>query len=206
MQKRRLLFANISYCYDGNVGGSFRYVKENNTACELFNFQSINIKGKDMCWGFFEPGFTQGGYDNGGKQRKVSLNRIDKSGDSVLCIDNVTVIWCAYIDSLKHSSVIGWYRDAKVYRDMIALPYERFPERCTPEFEYVHNVESAKENCVLLPIEEIKSCRWLSPRQKTDGYGFGQSNMWYAEEALAKDFVDSILLKVDTYAGKNRVV
>lgn len=206
MQKRRVLFVNISYCYDGNVGGHFRYVKENNTAGELFNFEPIRVNEKNMCWGFFEPGFTKGGHDKGGKQRRVFIERIDKACDSSLYIDNVTVIWCAQIDTINHSSVIGWYNNARVYRDVITLPYEKFPSRSLPEFGSVHNVESLAESCVLLPVEEIMSCRWLSPRQKTDGYGFGQSNMWYAEEPDAKDFVDGVLRKIDAYTGKNRVV
>jgi len=98
------------------------------------------------------------------------------------------------------------YNNARVYRDVITLPYEKFPSRSLPEFGSVHNVESLAESCVLLPVEEIMSCRWLSPRQKTDGYGFGQSNMWYAEEPDAKDFVDGVLRKIDAYTGKNRVV
>lgn len=205
MHKQRVLFVNISYCYDGEIGGHFRYVKENNDCGELFNFQSLKFRDKRMCWGFFEPGFTKGGYDNGGKQRRVAIERIDKSNESNICIDDVTVIWCAYIDELNHSSVIGWYKNAKIYRDVITLSADRFPGRGLPEFGYVHNVEAMAENCVLLPHSEIMSCQWLSPRKKTDGIGFGQSNMWYAEEASAEAYVKEILKKIDCYSGDNRV-
>lgn len=205
LDKRRFIFVNVSYCYDGIVCGNFRYIKENNNAGERFNFEPIEVKDKNVCWGFFEPGFTKGGYDNGGKQRKVAIDRIDKACRNNLYIDDVTVIWCAQINELSHSSIIGWYKNAKVYREIITLPEDRFPGRGLPGLGYLHNVEAPAKNCVLLPRQEIMSEKWLSPRKKTDEIGFGQSNMWYAEETAAKKYVKEVLHKIDTYAGENRV-
>ncbi|MFB0920471.1 MAG: hypothetical protein QMB62_06270 [Oscillospiraceae bacterium] len=206
MSKRRFLFVNISYCYDGDIGGHFRYVRENNDAGEKYNFQPMYVNGKNECWGFFEPGFTKGGYDNGGKQRKVDLTRIDKTYNSNIYVDNVTVIWCAYVEELNHSTIIGWYKNAKVYRDVIELSPSRFQGRGLPEFGYVHNVEALTQDCVFLPRNEIMSALWLSPRKKTDGIGFGQSNMWYAEESAAQKYVKIVLDKIDSYSGDNRVI
>lgn len=205
MNKHFVLFANISYCFDGDMGGEFRYVKETGDAGEKYNFSPFAVNGENVCWGFFEPGFTKGGYDGGGRHRKLNLERIDMSFKNALFADAVTVIWCAQIEKTRAFRVIGWYKNSKVYRNMLKFSPEDYHGRGLKEFGYEHNVEALAESCVLLPIDEIASEKWVAPRKKAGGFGFGQSNMWYATEPPAQGYVSEILEKINNYSGKNEI-
>lgn len=204
MNKQCFLFANISYCFNGDMGGHFRYIKEMRDAGEKYNFEPLEVRGEKVCWGFFEPGFTKGGYDGGGRQRHPNLGRIDASFKNSSVADGITVIWCAQIDEIGGSSIIGWYKDAKVYRD-IKTP-ENCYDRCVNKLGYGYNVEALAKDCMLLPKDEILSGKWSSPRKKANGFGFGQSNMWYAEEPSAQKYVIAVLGKISNYSGKNEIL
>lgn len=201
---QRVLFANVSYSLNGQQQGQFRYVLETGNAGEKNNFDSLVFKGKEVCLGFFEPGFTKGGYEHG-QQRQVHIEKIDSSFRKLKSASGVTVIWCALIPSLGRSSVIGWYTNAEVFRLPNKIPYGEIPGRGDAFFGYLYNVISAKHDCVALPYSEIIKPEWNAPRQKSSGFGFGQSNMWYAKEIEAQEYVDSIINQIGNYNGVNLV-
>lgn len=200
----KVLFANISYRLNGKQQGSFRYVLETGDAMEKSNFDPVLHNGKEICLGFFEAGFTKGGYENG-NARQVHIEKIDIAARNSVSTSGVTVIWCALIPDIGHTSVIGWYKDAEVFRIPITIPYGEIPGRGDSFFGYQYNVISDKQNCVLLPYTEIVKSEWRAPRQRTTGFGFGQSNMWYAQEPRAKKYVDTILNKIMEYKGINMI-
>ena len=202
--KHRVLFANVSYSLNGQQQGQFRYVIETGNAGEKNNFDSLVYNGKVVCLGFFEPGFTKGGYEHG-QQRQVHIERIDSSFRNLKSASGVTVIWCALIPSIGSSSVIGWYKNAEVFRFPNKIPYGEIPGRGDANFGYLYNVISSKPNCVALPYSEIIKPEWSAPRQKSSGFGFGQSNMWYAKEIEAENYVESITNKISNYSGENLV-
>ena len=77
----RIVFFNISFMnyYKGKENdtlfGNFRYVKENGDGGEKHNFAPLTVDGKEVCYGFVEPGFTKGGYEKVDKD-KFTLKRL----------------------------------------------------------------------------------------------------------------------------------
>lgn len=206
----RIVFFNISYMkfYKGKENdtmiGNFRYVKEKGDGGEKHNFAPISVNGKDVCYGFVEPGFTKGGFESG-RQRQMNIQKIDDAGNAGEKLDNVLVVWCASSPETKHSVIVGWYKNATVYRKINTLPYEEDTDRGLVEFGYWHNVVAEKDDCFLLPIEERNKDKWKAYRKRgnPDGFGFGQSNMWYASEESAKEYVSKIINQIEEYDGDN---
>ena len=77
----RIVFFNISYMKyykgkeDDTMVGNFRYVREKGDGGEKHNFAPWVVNGKEVCYGFVEPGFTKGEYENG-RQRKMHIQKI----------------------------------------------------------------------------------------------------------------------------------
>ena len=102
----KVVFCNIAWMkfYSGITdndrpknGGAF--VKENNDACESFNFYPYN----HYCLGYVRaPG------------ERLNLARVEDVPDDVDKIDDVTVIWVATNDTGRH--IVGWYEHAEMYR------------------------------------------------------------------------------------------
>jgi hypothetical protein len=208
----RIVFFNISYMnyYKGKKGdqmfGSFRYVTDTNNGGEKHNFEPLKIDGKEVCYGFVEPGYTKGGYENG-KQRQIHIEKIKNAGNAKEKLDDVLVIWCAKIPTLGRTVIVGWYKNATVYRYVNSLPYDKETDRGLPEFGYLYNAIADKSNCTLLPSEERIKIKWIAHRnrQNPDKFGFGQSNMWYAREDNAQDYVSNLVEQIDSYYGDNWV-
>jgi len=208
----RIVFFNISFMnyYKGKENdtlfGNFRYVKENGDGGEKHNFAPLTVDGKEVCYGFVEPGFTKGGYEKG-RQRQIHIEKIIDADNPREKIENTLVVWCAKLPGQKYSAIVGWYKDATVYRTVNTLPYNKNTDRGLPEFGYWYNVIADKKNCVLLPIEERNNIKWRAYRklQNPNNFGFGQSNMWYASEESSQDYVSSIIKQVEEYNGYNLV-
>lgn len=202
--RERVLFANISYCFNGKQQGNFRYVVETGDAMEKYNFEPVFFKGEEVCLGFFEPGFTKGGYEFG-KQRQVHIEKIDEIFRNSFSASGVTVIWCAFIEEISRPSIVGWYKDAEVFRGQNRYKFGEFFSRGIEKFGYLYNVKAKKHNCVSLPFQEIIKQDWKAPRKNTNGYGFGQSNMWYAKEQEAQTYLQEVLKKIEYYSGENQL-
>ena len=191
-------------------GGS--YVDRTHNAHEKYNFEPVFLTEDsgypegDYCLGFVETKSTTG--------EKINQLRIENIDGCELCkkekqVDDVLVIYCAlYPDAIeKETYVVGWYKHATVYRN-----YEVIRFLSDGEIEYYdqsYNAIAKKSDCVLLPrASRRKATKWKVPR-KTKGisYGFGQSNVWYAQgkennEYLRK-FLDKIINQIEEYDGEN---
>lgn len=72
-----------------------------------------------------------------------------------------------------------------------------------------HNAIAKKEDCVLLPRgARRKANTWKVPRKsKGVAYGFGQSNVWYAQgreqHNLLDQFLNRIVSQIENYDGEN---
>lgn len=187
MNKQKVIFCNIAWMkeYKGikesdmpRNGGSF--VKENNDCCEGTNFLDLNHK----CYGFVEN-----------KGNSLHIERLDEKYKNKDVIDGVTVVWVATDN--KGCKIVGWYKNAKMYRDM--------KETIAPVMGYdylVYNFEADIKDCYLIP-EKDRS--FVVPRasKKGKGKGMGQSNVWYAESAYAqREFIPEVLDYIDNYKGK----
>ncbi|MDE5738192.1 MAG: hypothetical protein K2H93_07500 [Oscillospiraceae bacterium] len=175
-------------------GGSF--VKDTNLAHECYNFDVVTLEnGKEYCLGFVE--ISTGA--------QLCIERIIgcESFKNAEYVDNVTVVFCSKPGNIKGMRVVGFYRNATVFR---------YPQ--SDDDDWIFNFISEKKNCVLLPYQERLSSdnKWFVPISGTKGYtfGFGRSNTWYAESKTDnKDeieyFLNKLINNIENYDGDNLV-
>lgn len=211
----RVLFCNIAWMdyYKGifagidepQNGGSF--VKATKDAHEKYNFEPVKLQFNDgsmpdgeYCLGFVETKSTKGG------RNQLHIEKISgcKAMDQEESIDDVLVIYCAKHPYHKFTSVVGWYKHATVYRHYCVQEFPSADEEGV--YEQSYNAFAKKEDCVLLPRTDRRITEWNVPRRQAGAvYGFGQANVWYAEEdtPLLKEYLDKIITKILNYSGEN---
>ncbi|HCW73972.1 MAG TPA: hypothetical protein DHM90_09480, partial [Clostridiaceae bacterium] len=108
-------------------------------------------------------------------------------------LEGVTVIWCAAIND-EEARIVGWYRNATVYREMVSLPlYEE---------EYIHfNFMADAKDCYLLP-EEKRSFAIKRSKSSAPQKGASKSNIWYAKSEYGrKEFIPRVEQFIEDYNG-----
>lgn len=185
----RILFCNISYLPYYNTtldnvapqnGGA--YVKKMRDAYEKHNFEVCE---DSQYRGFVETKYREG-YETGLKlnaYNSLHIERIDPSAKNKECIHDVLVVFCAKPEN-GHTVIVGWYKNATVFRHR-------------PHYNgRFYNIQAAAKDCYLLPEAERNK---YVPRAKQDGYGFGQSNVWYASSPECKDYVESVIQYIEDH-------
>ena len=106
----------------------------------------------------------------------VGSIRVERLGASPRddSIDGILVVWVAKSPS-DGTVVIGWFRNATVYRAR-QIPPEGSGRKREGRHEWGYRIKAKEENCRLLPIEH----RILGVPRGGKG-AKGQSNVWYAE-------------------------
>ena len=168
-----VLFCNIGWMknYDGIANDSIERGGEYNahsTGHEVCNFSDCGGK----LYGYVQPtGDT--------KIERLGASKRDES------VSGVTVVWTAGPPG-GGTAVIGWYRNATVYRKAqeIPKPTARQKENGVSSFR----VTALTNDAVLLPVDE----RLLLIPRAVKG-GIGQSNVWFADGLESKPLVDKIL-------------
>lgn len=164
MAHQKIVFVNIAWMkdYKGPKGdkaeGGFRFMKENPDAIvhESWNFKPI----KNRIYGYI-PRSTQADITNLGAQRDD-----DK-------IDGITVVWVSRNPRQKKTVIVGWYKNATVYKLTDHFRFER-----TIGLEVGYQIEVLQENATLLPVD----ARYY-PIPTTGKGKFGQSPVWYGKDA-----------------------
>ena len=132
-----------------------------------------------------------------------------RRNNRIKSIEDVLVIYCAlYPDAIeKETYVVGWYQHATVCRNYEIM---RFPsEDEEAYYDQAYNAIARKEDCVLLPrASRRKANTWKVPRKsKGVAYGFGQSNVWFAQgredNKLLDQFLNKIVRQIEEYDGEN---
>lgn len=179
----KFVFCNIAHMKyyrgitedDKPVNGG-KYVNENGKAYECYNFFPVN----HFCYGYFQHvGNT------------LNLERVEKVGNDSDILHDITVIWVA------NRKIVGWYEKADMFRDPQGF-YE-------PEFDKEHEwwdywFKVSEENVYLIPLEK-RNFDIPSAPKLGKGMGMGQSNIWYADTAWAKEV---FLPKVERYLDEMR--
>ena len=177
----------------GEENDNFWPLLNSNTAIEWGDGTVENIVPEgNICLGFVETGHTNG------KSRQLCLEKIhDCSGyKKAPYVNDVLVVFCATRTGDKHPVVVGWYKHAMVLRNYLEYAME------DGSFLW-KNIICKAEDAVLLPINERK---WRVPRAARDKFGFGRSNVWYADyeqSEKVKPWLDDIIEKISKYAGDN---
>ena len=207
-----VVFFNIAWMkwYDGVTkndipvnGGD--YVDRNHDGNEVWNFSPVQAesseddevsKVSEWLFGSYETKSTHG------KIRQTHIEKIAGCQDlkNEGFADGVLVIWCA-TDPNGGRRVVGWYEDATVCR---YYESQRVEESDGSTIEYSYNVYTKAENAVLLSEGERSDAKWYVPGYTRNGgttFGFGQSNVWYASEPAAKEYVKELINSIDGYDG-----
>jgi len=179
-------------------GGS--YVQKTGNAHECYNFEPIVQASQDYekCIGFFM-------LSGGGGAGQLHIEKIvgcDLMKDDEE-IENVHVVFVSKASGSKTMRVVGFYKDAIVYRYPHYMKFES-------GYEQQYWFEAVKENCVLLPyMERHSGGKWFVPASSSryQEYGFGRANVWFAgakgasEKELA--YIERMIQSIDTYQGEN---
>jgi len=155
--------------------GAHGYLQTHDHGAECFNF----AERKDgMLRGYRPPGARE----------KTNINRLGASSKDEK-IDGVTVVWLAREPATGRSLVVGWYRNATVYRKARDSGFDFNGER------HGYSAEAQANDCRLLaPV--ARTFRVASSRKPGDG-GFGQKPTWYGSPKVDKrvwDYIRSIEL------------
>jgi len=146
-----ILFCNIGWMsrYEGLEGkrdtdkivGGGKWIDDHGSGGEICNF----VKCRD--------GFVYGHVETmkGHRDRAIRIEQLGASADAGY-VDGITVVWTATDPDVRGRRVVGWYRDARVYRSR-----QRFRRHPSSQHE-ADSIESfcvraRVNNAVLLPME-----------------------------------------------------
>lgn len=179
--------------YDGKLEGfypgSFKWAAKSGWGGEVFNFRPT----RGRCYGHVEV------LDHSIHIEKLGTSRKSES------IDNVLVVWTAPDPSPRRGRiVIGWYRNATLYRHRQwpsgALKQARTfspPKSGKPKI-LSFQVEAAEQDCTLLTPED--RVLWIPPRQKGDKGIPGRSPVYfpYLQKEVGPEIARRIRHYIDT--------
>ncbi|WP_161633593.1 tetratricopeptide repeat protein [Fervidicella metallireducens] len=159
-----------------------KYVDEYKEGGEEKNFLDID----GYCYGFVETKRNKNG------RNTIRIERIDESYKNCESIDNVLVVWVAANRHGKQK-IVGWYKNATVYR--------QFQYKLISDNDY--NITCRANDCFLLPLNERTfEVPVATVKDSFNRFGFGQSNIWYAQEESAENYVKEVIKYIDNYNGE----
>lgn len=144
----RMFFCNIGWMsrYEGLSGkpdkivGGGKYVSDNDSGGEVCNFL---IADDGMVYGYVET--FKNNHD-----RKIRLEAIGGQGDRV---DGVDVVWTATDPQEKGRRVVGWYRNATVFRERQEFSKSPSKQHAKDELTSFH-IRARSQDVVRLDIDE----------------------------------------------------
>lgn len=179
-------------------GGS--YVIDTGLAHECYNFAPIIQDGEDYekCLGFC---MMSGGKNGVGQLHIEKIVGCEACKKEETC-EGVTVVFVSKSSGAKTMRVIGFYKNAIVYRYPHFMDFE-------DGYEQMYWFEAKKEDCVILPYStRFGSNNWFVPNSTAkDEFGFGRSQIWYAGSKGASkkeiEYVEKMLHSIEEYNGDN---
>ena len=168
-----VLFCNIGWMqrYNGIDGDSIERggaYNEENIGHEVCNFS--NVDGK--VFGYVQP-----------VNNKINIENLGADKDA-LSIEGITVAWLASHET-GGTVVVGWYKNATVYRDEQELLRPSKEQNNSGVSTYF--ITAVWDDVVLLPVEKRLT---LIPRAKKGG--IGQSNVWYAKNPKSLIYIERV--------------
>lgn len=164
--------------YDGLNGdecvGGGQYIEQQGFGGEIFNFRHY----KRNLYGYVQP--PGRGHFN---DRKIRIERLGarKNDQS---IDGILVAWAARNPYLGGTYVVGWYKDATVFRCWHEPP--QGSNRAYNGQPLGYYATAVEESGLLLTVE-----RRILPVPTGKG-GIGQANMWYPDAEFEQRLMNFI--------------
>ena len=147
-----------------------------------YNLHSI---GHEVC-NFSNNAGTLYGYVQPTGRIKIEKLGASKKDDSV---NGVTVVWTAGPES-GGTVVVGWYKDATVYRDAQTITKPSTIQTKNGVSSY--RIKAPADKAVLLQVEQREL---IIPRAVKGG--IGQSNVWFADKEESLEIVDRVVALID---------
>ncbi|MBI4970148.1 MAG: hypothetical protein HZC25_18690 [Rhodospirillales bacterium] len=171
-----IIFCNIGWMKeyrgltrtDEKLIGGGKYPALNERGGEVCNFFSVRRK----VYGHVET-------IKGQKDRTIDITRLGaKEGD--ISVSGIDVIWTATNPVTRGRFVVGWYRNATVYKKRILYNNKNVPapskfHKSNDIHSYI--IEAPSKNSVLLPTKDRKKL----PLGRGKNW-MGQAQLWYADK------------------------
>lgn len=168
------------------TGGSYPKEKKH----EIFNF----LDDDGTCYGYTPPY----GRIN---LKEICRDEIKKCPDGNQYLENVLIIFNASKNDGCKRRVIGFYTGATIFEE----PYpNKNPKRIiASDNSYAkYNIRVKSENAFIFENEKERNI--FLPYSKKDGYGYGQSNIWYANKnPRSIKFRNDIIIKIEKIINEN---
>ncbi|MBK6718936.1 MAG: hypothetical protein IPP45_03995 [Sphingomonadales bacterium] len=177
MQEMPILFCNIAWMkhYAGRnskdppLGGG-GFPRSEGYCGEELNFLKCN------------DGFVYGHFETikGDDDRQVCIERLG-AGRSDQYLDGVDIVWTAPVEGHDPRCIVGWYRNARIYRHRQLFNGQYPTARHKDDEIQSFRVKARNDDAVLLPTKE---------RTLTLGRGpgwSGQASWWYAQDTQNAD-------------------
>jgi len=166
----KIIFFNTGWMtsYKGLTGdrlqGGGKYVKQHGWGGEIFNF----LPYRGNLHGYVQPKFNKE-YD----RSTINIDKLGASPDAPH-IDGITVVWTATKPGKGGTRIVGWYKNARVYRHY--RPATSLSNRSYKGEIQGFYAEAAEQDCTLLPVDlrKVRVVRGVN--------GMGQSNVWFADK------------------------
>ncbi len=162
---------------DQPIGGG-EYVDTHGYGHEIYNYKPDD---KGNLFGFVEV--------PAGRNLAIERLGADYLSNSIAPI---TIVWCARSPDDDQLYIIGWYKNATVFRSYQDCPDNLIGKRNLPykrdKWSYIFMAEL--ENSILLPISKR---RFEIPPKGSDSWGFGRSNVWYASDERDVKFKKAVI-------------
>ncbi len=180
----KVLFCNIAWMKyyrgasedDCPINGG-KYIDMHEDGGEVFNFTHFNRKYYGYVWG-------------GGNIHIERLNGVRRDDDTT---NDVLVVWMASDPKQTGVYIVGWYKNATVFRQMQELCVN--VEEC-----YNYNIIGKVSDGVLLS-EKDRTFSIPLANKNGKGKGKGQSNIWYAEGAeIRRDFLPKVIDYIENWS------
>ncbi|MCC3145940.1 hypothetical protein LJ207_11500 [Halanaerobium sp. Z-7514] len=142
---------------------------------------TMNLKSNNKVYNTaFVGGYTDSFGDNKWKKLNLKDHFEDTDGEKV---EDCTVVWVAQKNQNKQEPhyIVGWWENATLLRYYKRIKFYSNSNLISKDYNIFTDAERA-----YLIKEKFRD--FEVPRQRDLGYGFGQSNIWYAEEEQAKQF------------------
>jgi hypothetical protein len=147
------------------ISGGGKHVDTHGWGGEMYNFNDF----ENNLYGYVQPKIDR-------LNNNPSIIKLERIGglETDSKIHNVTVVWTATNPVNRGTYVIGWYKNATVYRN-----YQEPPKKSNRKYKkhlFGFFAKAKSKDCKLLSRDE----RIMNVRRQEKNW-MGQSNVWYAE-------------------------
>jgi hypothetical protein len=145
---------------DDIPSGAGSYVEENHDGGEVYNF--VPIRGNYYGYARIQNG------------RSLRIEKLGAGKESP-SLSNVTVILFAKNPETGGQYIIGWYRNAVLFRQVRRLSNSKIPNKS-------YNIKASIKSSYLVPADD----------RTFVVEGPGQTNAWYVEDYVDKTYIDNL--------------